>query len=581
MGGEEATGSRWWSLPSRAQGVFDMARRYLLVVAVCWSLVVLGGCGGGIEGVRLDAGDAITPQISLTAALAVPVATAPTAGSSTNVNRLNKLQTDAGRPDTVAELKTELSFWVNAAKAKPNDSAAQLGLALLTGACASQNAAHAVGESILGTTSVKQIADLGVSPQLRPQRLMSDALAALTNARIPPSRITAAADGPATTAADLKLYRQAIQDCLLVPLDNAQQRLLAVADTAALTAKLFTVTNDGTAYAFYSADFRALGATIGLVRCALLMATSVDPDYGTYDWSLDMVQRDKNKDSKLTVAEYAPAAPFGAITPTTWTDAGTVLRDAVAELGQALQDMTDKPNELLQRALDGLDDPTQFAVNLADASTMLSGPVNVTVYTEAASSTHAAALSDETEAIQTVPVDLRELWDTPPASLRNLLPPLYLSPDWGSYTSGGSTLFYFERTRCGAENAVYRVTKAASPYPSKTGTIPTGVAPHAVAIGAGGGFPGIDGTFNWNWKQFTGKWGATSVTASSPYVELGTICKWSELPDPTLSGVFPSPTRIKTLVYGNYGRVILRYGSIVVGDTESDPYYSSAVARKP
>ncbi|MBM3472803.1 MAG: hypothetical protein FJX75_05990 [Armatimonadetes bacterium] len=509
-----------------------------------------------------DAPGVTTPQINLGPALAVPLATAPAVGASANVTRLNKLQNEANQPSTVAELKTELNFWVSAANTNPNDSAAQLGLSLAIATAASQNAAHAVGESMFGTTRVMDVAALGVGPKLRPQRLMSDALAALTSARVPPARGTAASDSAATTATDLKNYRAAIQNYVLSPLENVQDRLMAIADGAAVTKKLFTLKIDGSPGTVYSADFRAVGAVFELVRCALLMATSVNPDYGTYDWNLDLVQRDANKDSKLTVAEYAPAAPFGNVTAATWTQAGGVLREAVADMNQALADMREDDAEVLQRALAGMGDPTGFEANLADAATMLNGQVNVSVYTES------AAGMDASEALTKVPLNLRELWDTPPASLRGLLPPLYLGLDYGQYATVGGPLFEMEFRRPLAESGSYQVAQPA-PWVARTTTMATSAAPHPINVAAGSGFPGINGSFNWNWKQFKGTWGSTAVTATCAYPELKGLHKWSELPDPTISGVFPNTTKVKTLMYGDYDRVIVRYRSIVVGDTES------------
>jgi len=539
-------------------------RLTLTFLAVCALAVWMAGCGGGGNGLSLgpDVPSATTPQINLAPALAVPLATNPAVGAAANVTRLNRLQNEANQPSTVAELRTELNFWVSAASANRNDSAAQLGLSLAIATAASQNAAYAVGESLFGTTRVMEVAALGVGPKLRPQRLMSDAMAALTSARVPPARGTAAGDSAATTAGELKQYRAAIQTHLLPPLGNVQDRLMAIADAAPLSKKLFTLKIDGTTYSLYSADFRALGAVFELVRSALLMATSANPDYGTYDWNLDLVQRDANKDSKLTVAEYAPAAPFGTVTAATWTQAGGVLREAVADMNQALADMTELEDELLQRALAEASDPTGFEANLADAAAMLNGQVSVSVYCGS------EAAAEATEALTKVPVNLRELWDTPPASLRDLLPPLYLGLQHGQYAVVGGPLFNMEFHKPLASSGTYQVSRP-SPYVARMATIATGPAPHAVSIGSGSGFPGINGSFNWNWKQFTGTWAGSGVTATCSNPDLTGLCKWSELPDPTISGVFPNTAKMKTLIYGDYGRVIVRYRSLVIGDTDS------------
>lgn len=538
----------------------------ILLVAACVMAFGIGGCGGveklGGSVPSPDEPEATTPQINLGPALAVPLATTPAVGASANVSRLNKLQYEANQPDTVAELKAELNFWVTAAKANPNDSAAQLGLSLIIATAASQNAAHAVGESLFGTTSAMRLAKLGASQNLRPQRLMSDAMVAFTKGRIPPARGTAAGDKPTTTptASELKQYRAAIQSYLLGPLENVQNRLRTVGTNAAASKKLFTLKIDGSPNTVYKADFRALGAVFGLVRCALLMATSINPDYGTYDWSLDLVQRDSNKDGRLTVAEYAPPSPFGNITAATWTQAGQVLRDAVADMNQALADLTEDPNEFMQRVIGELSDPTEFEANLADAATMLNGQVYVSVYSVSTASTDAA------QALTKMPVNLRELWDTPPASVRDLLPPLYLMLERGQFSSGTTPLFNLVLQQTQAVTAKYAVARV-SPWVQRTTTIAIGPAPYKINVASGGGFPGINGSFTWNWKKFTGTWGTQSVTATCANPNYGPRFKWSELPDPTLSGVFPNTKKLRDAVYGQ--GVIIRYRSLVIGGPES------------
>lgn len=532
-------------------------------LALC-SIAVWSGCGGGG-----DPGAPLTPgqtgaEIDLTPALAVPFATNPVLGSPANVARLNGLQDPANVPSTVAELRSELNFWVNAAQTSPDDSAAQLGLALAIATCASQNAARAVGESLFGTTRVQQIAELGMSRELRPQQLMSDAMAAMTSARVPPARGVEGADAASQTAGELKQYRWAVNLYLLSPLLNVQQRLTEVADRAPRTRRLLALVVDGGRVILFSADFRALGATFGLVRCALMMAAAIDPDYGTYNWGLDLWERDANRDGKLTVAEYAPAPPFGDIRAPKWTQAGAALRGAVGDMLTALQDLTNNENELLQLVLSMAHDPTQFEANLADAAAMLNGRVQVSVfYEEYRSSAGQACVPDEAEVVTGVPFNLRELWDTPPASLLDLLPPLYVSLGFGIYETGGTNLFDMSRGRPGAENAPYWVYQLPSGGYAE-GTIATGPAPHMIRIPAGDGFPGIQGRFNWNWKRFAGTWDGSWVVANCSDPHLSGVCKWSELPDPTISGALPNANKTKMLLYGSFHRIVFRYGSLVV-----------------
>jgi hypothetical protein len=541
-----------------------MAYRPAVAFLALCTIAIWSGCGGtGNDSAFLTPAQT-GAQIDLTAALAVPLATNPALGSSANVARLNGLQDPAIVPSTVAELRAELRFWVRAALRNGNDSAAQLGLALAIATCASQNASHAVGESLFGTTSVQQIAELGMSRELRPQELMSDAMAAMTSARVPPARATEAGEAASQTASQLRQYRRAVNLYLLPPLVNVQDRLIRVADRAPRARRLLRLTVDGRPIILFSADFRALGATFGLARCALMMATAVNPDYGTFDWGLDLRQRDADRDGKLTVAEYAPAPPFGDIRTAKWTSAGAVLREAVGDMLRALQEMTVNENELLQIALSEAYDPTQVEVNLTDAAAMLNGRVQVTVFYESyRSSAREARMADEAEVVTGVPFDLRELWDTPPASLLDLLPPLYLSLEYGTYQTGGTDLFDIWRGRPGAQNAPYHMYQL--PYGGYAeGAIATGPAPHRLRIAAVDSFPGIDGRFNWNWTQFRGTWGASSVTATCADPYIGGVFRWSELPDPTISGALPNATKTKMLLYGDFHRVVFRYRSLVV-----------------
>ena len=541
-----------------------MSWRFGLTFLALCTVVVWSGCGGGgNDGALLSPGQT-GAQIDLTQALAVPFPANPVPGSSANVTRLSGLQDPGNLPNTVAELTAELNFWVNAAQTNPDDSAAQLGLSLLIVTCASHNALDALGGSPFGTTSVKQIVELGMSQELRPQRLMSDAMAAMTSARVPPPRATEAGDSASQSPGELRWLRRVLHSRLLSPLANAQQRLIRIANGAPRTRRLVRLMTGGPPITLYSADYRALGATLGLVRCALLMVTAIDPDYDGYDWNLYLVERDANQDGRLTVAEYAPPPPFGEITEAKWTRAGSALRGAVNDMARALTELTPNDAQLLQLLLAEARDPTQFQANISDAAAMLNGRVQVTVfYDRVVSSADDAPATDEVEAVTRVPFNLREIWDTPPASLLDLLPPLHLSLGYGMYQTGGTDLFGMSRGRVRPQNARYHVWRP-SPYASETGTIATGPAPHRFQVAPAGDFPGIDGRFNWNWTRFRGAWGGSTVTATCADPSISGIFKWGELPDPTLSGAFPNTTKMKALIYGDYSRMVLRYRSLVV-----------------
>jgi len=544
-----------------------MAGRVAAALALVSLAAVFAGCGGaGSHTVSALAPAQAGAQISLTHAMALPMATNPVAGSQANVRRLQRLQNEARWPDTVAELRAELAFWVSAVTANANDSAAQLGLSLTIAACAGQNAAHAVGEDLLPPTNIISVTRAVIGSELRPQQLISDALAAFATGRLPPVRRLAPESSAAPTSQEIGNYRTVIQTSLIPPLEHVQARLTEMADRAPTARKLMTLSIEGTPCTVYGADVRAVGVVFGLARCALLMVSSIDPDYGRYNWDLDLERRDRNRDGKLTVAEYAPPSPFGNITAASWTRAGVVLRVAVAQAQRAESGMTADRRQVLWRAL-GDTSRAELRRNLADIATMLNGRVSIVVQYDPVWVVYGEEPDAPEERVQDrygLPCNLRELWDRPPASLRDLLPPLYLSLEYGQYGS-----FVMQRERVLATSAKYRVSQRWPPYGSRAAFVKTSTAPHRISSGARATFPGISGSFNWNWSRFTGSWGGLVAGRSCQYRSVDAICRWGDLPDKTLSGVFPQPDKLMIPLYGNYDNLVIRYNSIYIVNGES------------
>lgn len=369
---------------------------------------------------------------------------------------------------------------------------------------------------------------------------------------------------------ELQDWQVAIQTDLLPALENAQQRMAAIADVVSPDVLLLSGSTDGEIYNAYAADYQAIGSALQLIRCAALMAQAVNPNYGSYVWDLDTVQRDLNTDGMLTVAEYAPPGPFGDIYQAAWQQAGACLRDGIARLRRAIADrQLGDPDELLMKVADE-PDVVEFDGYLADAAQLLAGEQNVTIdYANWDEATQAWV--DEGSA--PVPVDLGKLWDNPPASFRALLPPLYigLGGGWYEVEGGGAPaqmpaqvpLFWLQRVRSDLDNVYY--TCAEFGDPDEEFTVAISGAPHHLHVPAnvGLGRPEMDLYFNWDWSQFTGTVVGTGDVSGYLHTELWydytDEVKWEEIPDRTLMGVFPDPDQLRNLA--EYDHWTVTYGS--------------------
>jgi hypothetical protein len=284
------------------------------------------------------------------------------------------------------------------------------------------------------------------------------------------------------------------------------------------------------------------------------MAVAVNPYFGSYNWNLEMVERDANEDGILTVAEYAPPSPFGDISAYHWTRAGTDLRAAVTDAQTAFADrQTANPNELIMRLINnqGWSDP-DIDDTLQDAADVLNGTINATVELYRL---NYSTWQYELKRTVIVPLRLRDLWDTPPASFRSLLPPLYLMADWCEYDS--FTLWMDD----------YNVGTGIATYDPE-GISEASGAPHNLT-NAPGETPTFDIDFNWDWSTYSGTYDGGAVSgglASGGAHELDTVFKWADLPDPTFSGVFPIPARVETILKTTYDESIIIYGTLQLGE---------------
>jgi hypothetical protein len=309
------------------------------------------------------------------------------------------------------------------------------------------------------------------------------------------------------------------------------------------------------------------------------MVYAVNPDYGSYQWDLDLEARDANHDGTLTAAEYAPPAPFGDLDAAAWEKAGDALAAAVTRLRDMVASRDDASDALglLNRTLEGAD-ITEVNNNLRDGAALMTGAaVNVAVEYKRWDPNLGQYVDPQTRSI---PFNLRQFWTGPPASLRDLLPPLYKLPGYVNWEGEGATLNVwpsgandFEAGTIGCQIDVSGSWGTASLNDLR---LPYGTGVHTLVIPAGSGgvpsFPGATLVFSSNWET-------VDVTVSGATRHLawngmlgswGTGIKWSTIPDRTLSGLLPSPDDLLGPIKADADYLKISYGSIVF---ERDDYW--------
>ncbi|MGC9318671.1 MAG: hypothetical protein ACP5KN_11640, partial [Armatimonadota bacterium] len=274
-------------------------------------------------------------------------------------------------------------------------------------------------------------------------------------------------------------------------------------------------------------------------------------------------------DGAVALADYSPNLPFSEIDAERWTQAGEAIRECVrrSQAAVSTQWLPSDPDDLVRRALAEMQDTTiaELRDYLADGLTVLSEQVDVEVE-------YADWDSDAGEwvnqGLEQVPLNLRELWDSPPGSFRALAPPyLYIFPNWAEYTLSDSTELLFRAHSMDGEDyscSLWPLTTTAEedlfPIAIKAGQ-------HRAQFDSDEG--PVDLTFTSDWREVSGTIGGTSVTGTldeEGWVDWTFAIRWDEIPDRTISGMFPDPEQIRDLAMADYDRYVYRYGHFEVRD---------------
>lgn len=515
----------------------------VLLVVLALGVVLVSGCGGGGGGTT---GGVPGPAVDGTNAMTAPLPTSQGTPSSNNVANLQAWETlaNANAPITAIVLATQVGTFSQAVNASPNDPAAQVGLSLSLLATAGLNSVTYIGYNPIEPADVQSVAKLARSSQLDPAQIATDAMKVARCQGVPtiPSGTSSKKAAKALTSYDLQQYQQALKLVVLPLVTNAIDRFTALGATTPVATRILSLSLGDGRLDFYPADFRAIAGGLRCLKAALQTLVAPNLNYGSYDWGVDITTRDANHNGIITVAEYAPPAPFANIDATLWTGVGSLLRDAIADEKWAFTNRGASVNSVISQILEG-ESLTLTQAKLNEAQTLLTSQVTVNVdcYNW---------VSGAWKKIKTVsvPMKLRELWDTPPASFRALLPQLYTMLDHGIY--GGGPISSADEDFFGG-TVVYGIGTQRS-------TVVIGPAPHLIKGGSGA--TAFSLTAPWNWANITGTYHGSAVNQAGSSLQLNATPKYADLPDKTFSGVFPTPDVIGTIYTPNYRRLTYRYG---------------------
>jgi hypothetical protein len=93
-----------------------------------------------------------------------------------------------------------------------------------------------------------------------------------------------------------------------------------------------------------------------------------------------------------------------------------------------------------------------------------------------------------------------------------------------------------------------------------------GPGPHEIALGPPVSTSTVDLEFNSLWTSFSGTLNGQPLTAdleSPDAIDYQVVFRWSDLPDPGFSEVFPDPSQLEPLFPNWIDRYVLTYGDTV------------------
>jgi hypothetical protein len=541
----------------------------LALAVMMLAVLVVAGCGGG--GDSPDDGPVGPQDWTLPQAMALATAAAPAAGARQYQDAMAGWEDENNIPSDQEEMQDELNRWCDAVEANPNDAAAQLGLSMVILAMSGDNAAQDLGYDLFAELDLQAVASVQFNGDLTPETVMADSLATTMNGTLPKIRglegvHPAQAGGKNVTAQDLVGWQNAIATHLLPALENVLQRARAIADNADPATALVSYTDGGDeTYTVHAADFAAMAALMDLIYSPLLEISAVNVNYGSFEWDRDITELDANDDGVLTTDEYLPARPFLDINEDLWDDAGAALRDCVARLIQAIDGIPADPDDLLNRAV-GDSDLTNLRESLVEVGEMLAGEITVSVeLSEWEDPAPADWINGQTTDIR---MNMREMWDSPPDNLRDLMPQLIMVPNKAIYTVPGlpnnQLQVWLDDWNPGTEQMwlwLFPFTDRDDSQP-----ITLGPGPHEIAFGPPISNTPVDLEFNALWTTVSGTLNEQPIAAnleSPDAIDYQVIFRWSDLPDESFSGLFPAPNQVDALFPNWIDRYVLTYGDTV------------------
>ncbi len=360
--------------------------------------------------------------VDISTAIAAPPPTSPTREGPGDT-AVSLLETwERALPEDTPELDDMLTDFTNLVQTNPDSSAGQLGLSLALLSTGAENAADTLGYSIFPDVDTQSVSALALSGKYKASRTINKAVDIALFRPGMKQRDTVHPQGQIPdsylTTEDVQ---RAIEDHILPVLDNAITRLdvlAAVAPTALLIT--YVDPDDGETTKIYPADIDLLVAGLQLVRAMMLQLVAYNLDAGSYDWELDLWERDTNGDDILTVAEYAPADPFLTLKNAGYmNDAGSDIQNALQRVLDALDNrIIGDADEVINKLLEGesvsdLRDMTQNTLDL------FSGPLAMSVKYAHYDWNTGVWSGDDTD---TITLNLGGIWSNPVNDVKDLLP---------------------------------------------------------------------------------------------------------------------------------------------------------------